>query len=82
MIMDTHTTINPNTLCTFFQHEGWSWDFPWPNDIAIMKLAEPIRLTDPTIEASLACLPVLHDADFTQDECWITGWGLQDGNFN
>ncbi|XP_043851865.1 chymotrypsin-C [Dromiciops gliroides] len=56
---------------TIFVHEKWN-SFLVRNDIALIKLAEPVELSD-TIQA--ACLPP-KDTALAQDyPCYVTGWG-------
>ncbi|XP_078002798.1 chymotrypsin-C [Phascolarctos cinereus] len=55
---------------TIFVHEKWN---SLLNDIALIKLAEPVELSD-TIQ--VACLPP-EDSLLPQDyPCYVTGWGL------
>ena len=39
-------------------------------------MKEPIRVTNHEVPASLACIPDRFDAEFSENECWLTGWGL------
>ncbi|KAF0875696.1 CTRC protein, partial [Crocuta crocuta] len=56
---------------TIFVHEKWN-SFLVRNDIALIKLAEPVQLSD-TIQ--VACLPE-KDSLLPQDyPCYVTGWG-------
>ncbi|XP_074162302.1 chymotrypsin-C-like isoform X2 [Sminthopsis crassicaudata] len=56
---------------TIFVHEKWS-SLLVRNDIALIKLAEPVELSD-TIQ--VACLPP-KDSLLSQDyPCYVTGWG-------
>jgi len=48
----------------------------YPNDIALLRLKEPADLSNPNIE--LACIANEYSFNFTDQECWITGWGLMD----
>ncbi|XP_036599619.1 chymotrypsin-C-like [Trichosurus vulpecula] len=57
---------------TIFVHEKWD-SFEMSNDITLIKLAEPVELSD-TIQ--VACLPP-QDSLLPQDyPCYVTGWGL------
>uniref|UniRef100_A0A8C9QUW2 Peptidase S1 domain-containing protein n=1 Tax=Spermophilus dauricus TaxID=99837 RepID=A0A8C9QUW2_SPEDA len=56
---------------TIYVHEKWN-SFLVRNDIALIKLAEPVELSD-TIQ--VACLPE-KDSVLPQDySCFVTGWG-------
>ncbi|KAM5160819.1 chymotrypsin-C-like [Callospermophilus lateralis] len=56
---------------TIYVHEKWN-SFLVRNDIALIKLAEPVELSD-TIQ--VACLPQ-KDSVLPQDyPCFVTGWG-------
>ncbi|XP_048672236.1 chymotrypsin-C-like isoform X3 [Marmota marmota marmota] len=56
---------------TIYVHEKWN-SFLVRNDIALIKLAEPVELSD-TIQ--VACLPE-KDSVLPQDyPCFVTGWG-------
>ncbi|VTJ50633.1 Hypothetical predicted protein [Marmota monax] len=56
---------------TIYVHEKWN-SFLVRNDIALIKLAEPVELSD-TIQ--VACLPE-EDSVLPQDyPCFVTGWG-------
>uniref|UniRef100_A0A287DAG7 Peptidase S1 domain-containing protein n=1 Tax=Ictidomys tridecemlineatus TaxID=43179 RepID=A0A287DAG7_ICTTR len=56
---------------TIYVHENWN-SFLVRNDIALIKLAEPVELSD-TIQ--VACLPE-KDSVLPQDfPCLVTGWG-------
>ncbi|KAM4806915.1 chymotrypsin-C-like [Urocitellus parryii] len=56
---------------TIYVHEKWN-SFLIRNDIALIKLAEPMELSD-TIQ--VACLPE-KDSVLPQDyPCFVTGWG-------
>ncbi|XP_051847357.1 chymotrypsin-C [Antechinus flavipes] len=56
---------------TIFVHEKWN-SLLVRNDIALIKLAEPVELSD-TIQ--VACLPP-KDSLLSQDyPCYVTGWG-------
>ncbi|CAO2589849.1 Ctrc [Lemmus lemmus] len=56
---------------TIYVHEGWN-SFLVRNDIAIIKLANPVELSD-TIK--VACIPE-EGAVLPQDyPCYVTGWG-------
>ncbi|XP_036207762.1 chymotrypsin-C isoform X2 [Myotis myotis] len=56
---------------TIFVHEKWN-SFLVRNDIALIKLAEPVELSD-TIQ--VACLPA-EGAMLSRDyPCYVTGWG-------
>ncbi|XP_059111890.1 chymotrypsin-C [Peromyscus eremicus] len=56
---------------TIYVHEKWNSLFVW-NDIAIIKLAEPVELSD-TIK--VGCIPE-EGALLPQDyPCYVTGWG-------
>lgn len=58
---------------TVFQHPGYRKGAPYPNDVALLKLSEPVEFST---EIFPACLPVdVKDFDTTRDECWISGWG-------
>lgn len=56
------------------KHHGWVPNpyQGYPNDIALLRLKTSANLSSSNVQ--LACLPD-HDANFTGDECWITGWG-------
>ena len=41
-----------------------------------MKLKQPVRVSDPDVPASFACLPDRLDAEFSEQECWLAGWGM------
>uniref|UniRef100_A0A8D2BBJ6 Chymotrypsin C n=1 Tax=Sciurus vulgaris TaxID=55149 RepID=A0A8D2BBJ6_SCIVU len=57
---------------TIYVHEKWN-SFLVRNDIALIKLAEPVELSD-TIQ--VACLPE-EGSVLSQDyPCFVTGWGL------
>ncbi|XP_077883870.1 chymotrypsin-C-like [Ictidomys tridecemlineatus] len=57
---------------TIYVHENWN-SFLVRNDIALIKLAEPVELSD-TIQV-VACLPE-KDSVLPQDyPCLVTGWG-------
>jgi len=57
------------------QHERWSMDPEqgFPNDIALIELANPAKLNGDYVQAIKLAEPY---ADWTEnDDCWITGWG-------
>jgi len=58
------------------KHERWAPNpyLGYPNDIALLRLTEEVDMTDPNVE--LACIPRDTHFNFTNEECWITGWGL------
>jgi len=60
------------------QHSQWVPNpyLGYPNDIALLRLKEPADLSNPNIE--LACIANEYSFNFTNEECWITGWGLMD----
>ncbi|XP_015983874.2 chymotrypsin-C [Rousettus aegyptiacus] len=57
---------------TIFVHEKWN-SFLVRNDIALIKLAEPVELSD-TIQ--VACLPAEGSLLPQNYPCYVTGWGL------
>ena len=63
------------------QHKDYVPTSPWPNDIALLKLERPIDLRAAGVHVGLACLPDSVDANFTQDACWMSGWGLMNGTY-
>uniref|UniRef100_F6ZPY1 Chymotrypsin C n=1 Tax=Equus caballus TaxID=9796 RepID=F6ZPY1_HORSE len=56
---------------TIFVHEGWSSLLLW-NDIAIIKLAEPVELSDTIKVANLPEKNIVLPKDYP---CYVTGWG-------
>ncbi|XP_045715046.1 chymotrypsin-C [Phyllostomus hastatus] len=56
---------------TIFVHEKWN-SFLVRNDIALIKLAEPVELSD-TIQ--VACLPEAGSVMSQDYPCYVTGWG-------
>ncbi|XP_036901066.1 chymotrypsin-C isoform X2 [Sturnira hondurensis] len=56
---------------TIFVHEKWN-SFLVRNDIALIKLAEPVELSD-TIQ--VACLPKEGSVMSQNYPCYVTGWG-------
>lgn len=56
---------------TIYVHEKWNPLFLW-NDIAIIKLAEPVELSD-TIQ--VACIPEPGSLLPQDYPCYVTGWG-------
>ncbi|XP_056681229.1 chymotrypsin-C [Monodelphis domestica] len=56
---------------TIFVHEKWN-SFLVRNDIALIKLAEPVELSD-TIQ--VACLPPEGSLLAHDYPCYVTGWG-------
>ena len=63
----------------FTQHEEFVYAYPWPNDVSILKLKEPIEMLDEDVKVGFACLPRTRFDDFTNDECWMIGWGRTNG---
>ncbi|RWS17613.1 testisin-like protein [Dinothrombium tinctorium] len=55
--------------------------YPWyrgyDNDIALMKLSEPVEVNE---YVSPICLPASTEIEFTDRECVATGWGKVDYN--
>jgi secreted trypsin-like serine protease len=67
-------------VAEIIKHENYRDRAPWPNDIALLRLAAPVDLGGRTIRT--ACLP-RSDYEFTAaDDCWITGWGDSKGTAN
>lgn len=65
-----------NALTPFYvQHDRWEPNpyLGYPNDIALLRLTEPADLEWPGVE--LACIANDVNFNFTNEECWITGWG-------
>ena len=64
------------------QHERWEPNalLGYPNDIALLRLTEPVDTSNPNIE--LACIAQDVNFNFTGEECWITGWGLMHCNYS
>ena len=52
-------------------HENYKTPLDDSNDIALLKLARPVNLTE---EVGLACLPN-SSYSIVNKTCWITGWG-------
>ena len=52
-------------------HENYRSPFTYSNDIALLKLAKPVNLTQ---GVGPACLPDSNNSLFNKT-CWITGWG-------
>jgi len=50
----------------------------FPNDIALLRLAEPADVSRPTIAA--AKLPESDSVEYTDSKCVITGWGYTSGD--
>jgi secreted trypsin-like serine protease len=67
--------IQIRSIDLIIKHERWAPNpyLGYPNDIALLRLTQNADLTDPNVE--LACLPQQTDFNFTNEECWITGWG-------
>lgn len=55
--------------------------YPWyrgyDNDLALMKLTQPVEVSD---YVSPICLPDDQDIDFSNKQCVATGWGKVDYN--
>ncbi|OBS67665.1 hypothetical protein A6R68_03826, partial [Neotoma lepida] len=63
---------------TIYVHEKWNALFVW-NDIAIIKLSEPVELSD-TIK--VGCIPE-EGSLLPQDyPCYVTGWGRLWSEYN
>ena len=50
---------------------------PWPNDIALLKLSQPVSLGG---HIKTVCLPHATEEFTNADDCWISGWGDSKGN--
>jgi len=61
------------------QHPKWNSDGSkgFPNDVAVMRLSTPAPIDGKTVVP--AKLPSRHPMDYTNSECWISGWGLTRG---
>ncbi|XP_013421764.1 tryptase-2 [Lingula anatina] len=59
------------------KHEQYQSDGPgFPNDIALLKLSQPVQFTR---YIQPACLPTVNTVFTPSDECWILGWGETKG---
>ncbi|KAJ8304275.1 hypothetical protein KUTeg_017858 [Tegillarca granosa] len=67
----TRTTIK------VIKHEDYHGEAPYPNDIALLKLHQPVEFT---AEIYPACVPMSDDVFTKETECWISGWGDTKGN--
>ncbi|CAH1788503.1 unnamed protein product [Owenia fusiformis] len=80
VVLGSHDQNNPDGLEVIseleqaFVHEDYSTSIPGsPNDIALLKLDEPVELSN---RIGIACLPGYKDQVFSPtDNCWIAGWG-------
>jgi len=61
------------------KHENYVDGAPWPNDIAMLKLSQPVSLGG---HIKTVCLPHSSEEFTNADECWITGWGDSKGTAN
>ena len=64
-------------VCISFliQHPKWNADgsLGFPNDIALIRLERAAPVDATTVVS--AKLPASHPMDYTDKECWISGWG-------
>jgi secreted trypsin-like serine protease len=62
------------------KHERWAPNpyLGYPNDIALLRLPVPADLSNANV--GLACYPQETDFNFTNTECWISGWGKLDSS--
>ncbi|XP_067940309.1 chymotrypsinogen A-like [Watersipora subatra] len=66
-------------IAEIVKHESYSDRSPWPNDIALLRLAQPVTLGN---AVQTACLPKASDEFTSSDTCWVTGWGDSKGTAN
>jgi len=70
-----------NDLCitiTLLQHEDYDPVSPYPNDLALVNLPTPADLSPSDV--GTICLPPQDTRNnYTNNDCWISGWGLTDG---
>ena len=82
-IKNLEFTLNVNKTMTpcscYFQHQQYNGAGSGiPNDIALLRLAEPADVSKPEIE--VVSLPSSANQAFnTRDECYISGWGKTSG---
>ena len=58
-------------VAQIISHENYKTPLADSNDIALLKLASPVNITE---EVGLACLPNSSNS-LVNKTCWITGWG-------
>ena len=69
------TILFSNKLNCFLQHPGYDHLADGaPNDIVIVKLAEPVDMTNQYV--NVIALPEEDEIFLGNQNCWIMGWGL------
>lgn len=59
-----------------FQHPDFEGGSPWPNDIALIEIAESVDLSDEYVDVvSISS----HGVDYPFSGCVISGWGHETG---
>jgi len=67
------------TIDDVILHEDYDPFDLFANDIALIHLPRPVDLTP--VEVGTICLPFNNsDNDYTTNECWASGWGLDENN--
>ncbi|XP_015241268.1 PREDICTED: serine protease 27-like [Cyprinodon variegatus] len=67
---NSHEVSRTVSLITI--HPEYNYGTSWNNDIALLKLSEPVNFTS---YISPVCLAALNSTFYSGVESWITGWG-------
>ncbi|XP_060071591.1 putative serine protease 42, partial [Ylistrum balloti] len=73
-------SVSAAVLHEHFVNSGSTTNGAFPNDVALIKLSEPIDFTSNKQPIDLTSLTNNNLA--SNDDCWITGWGRTSGNSN